>query len=186
MEKLVKEAVETAKRKDLLKSGHLKRVNVDTTVREKAVAFPTDARLYHKMRRALVRVAKREGIELRQSFERLSKKVLQRQGGYSHARQMKRATRETKRLRIHLGRVLRDLRRKIQKPDGVWQDLFLLPERVLGQQRSDHNKVYSIHALEVESISKGKVHKPYEVGCKVALVTTSRDNWVVAAIGGLL
>jgi IS5 family transposase len=95
MEKLLKETVETAKREGLMKARHLELVNVDTTVQEKAVAFPTDARLYHKMRRVLVRMAKREGIELRQSFERLSKRALQMQGRYSHARQMKRAKRET-------------------------------------------------------------------------------------------
>ena len=180
MEKLLKETIETAKREGLMKAGHLERVNVDTTVQEKAVAFPTDARLYHKMRRALVRMAKREGIELRQSFDRLSKKALQMQGRYSHARQMKRAKRETKKLRVYLGRVVRDLQRKCPKPDEVLQNLFSLANRILGQQRADHNKVYSIHAPEVECISKGKVHKRYEFGCKVALVTTSKENWVVA------
>jgi IS5 family transposase len=180
MEKLLKETVDTAKRKHFLKPSHLERVNVDTTVQEKAVAFPTDARLYHKMRRGLVRVAKREGIELRQSFERLSKRALQMQGRYSHARQMKRAKRETKKLRVYLGRVVRDLQRKCPKPGEVLQNLFSLANRILGQQRADHNKVYSIHAPEVECISKGKVHKRYEFGCKVALVTTSKENWVVA------
>jgi len=180
MEKLLKETIETAKRKGRVKARHLERVNVDTTVQEKAVAFPTDARLYHKMRRALVRRAKREGIELRQSFERLSKRALQMQGRYSHARQMKRARRETKRLRVYLGRVLRDLQRKCPDGGGVWQHLFSLANRILGQQRADHNKVYSIHAPEVECISKGKVHKRYEFGCKVGVVTTSRGNWVVA------
>src|SRR4030042_5965344 len=104
MGKLLKETGETAKRKRLLKASHLGRVNVDTTVQEKAVAFPTDARLYHKMRRALVRVAKREGIELRQGFEGLSKGALKMRGRYSHARQMKRAKRETKTLRVSCGR----------------------------------------------------------------------------------
>jgi len=179
MEKLLKETIEMAKRKGLMKARHLERVNVDTTVQEKAVAFPTDARLYHKMRRALVRMAKREGIELRQSFERLSKRALQMQGRYSHARQMKRARRETKKLRVYLGRVLRDLQRKCPNGGGVWQHLFSLANRILGQQRTDHNKVYSIHAPEVECISKGKVHKRYEFGCKVGVVTTSRGNWVV-------
>jgi len=121
MEKLLKETVETAKRGRFLKARHLERVNVDTTVREKEVAFPTDARLYHKMRRVLVRVAKREGIALRQSFERLSKRALQMQGRYSHARQMKRAKRETKKLRVYLGRVLRDIERKCSKPGEVLQ-----------------------------------------------------------------
>jgi IS5 family transposase len=179
MEKLLKETVETAKREGLMKARHLERVNVDTTVQEKAVAFPTDARLYHKMRRVLVRVPKREGIELRQSFERLSKRVLQMQGRYSHARQMKRAKRETKKLRVYLGRVLRDLQRKCPKPGEVLQHLFSIANRILEQQKTDHHKVYSIHAPEVECISKGKVHKRYEFGCKVALVTTSKENWVV-------
>ena len=128
MEKLLKETVETAKREGLMKARHLERVNVDTTVQEKAVAFPTDARLYHKMRRVLVRMAKREGIELRQSFERLSKRALQMQGRYSHARQMKRAKRETKKLRVYLGRVLRDLQRKCPNAGGVWQHLFSIGE----------------------------------------------------------
>lgn len=179
MEKLLKETVETAKREGLMKARHLERVNVDTTVQEKAVAFPTDARLYHKMRRVLVRVAKREGIELRQSFERLSKRALQMQGRYSHARQMKRAKRETKKLRVYLGRVLRDLQRKCPKPGEVLQHLFSIANRILEQQKTDHHKVYSIRAPEVECISKGKVHKRYEFGCKVALVTTSKENWVV-------
>ena len=179
MEKLLKETVETAKRKGLMKARHLERVNVDTTVQEKAVAFPTDARLYHKMRRALVRMAKREGIELRQSFERLGKRALQMQGRYSHARQMKRAKRETRKLRVYLGRVLRDLQRKCPNAGGVWQHLFSIANRIMGQQRADHHKLYSIHAPEVECISKGKVHKRYEFGCKVAVVSTSRENWVV-------
>jgi IS5 family transposase len=130
MEKLLKETVETAKRRRFLKAGHVGRVNVDTTVQEKVVAFPTDARLYHKMRRVLVRMAKREGIELRQSFERLSKRALQMQGRYSHARQMKRAKRETKKLRVYLGRVLRDLQRKCPNVGGVWQHLLSISQLV--------------------------------------------------------
>jgi hypothetical protein len=51
-------------------------VNVYTAVQEKAVAFPTDARPYHKARAALVRTAKRLGIPLRQSYERVSKLAL--------------------------------------------------------------------------------------------------------------
>jgi IS5 family transposase len=98
MEKLLQETIETAKRGKLIKRVHLRRVNVDTTVQEKAIAFPTDARLYHKMRKALVRSAKERDIVLRQSYERLGKKALLQQGRYSHARQSKKAARETRRL----------------------------------------------------------------------------------------
>ena len=52
-------------------------------------------------------------------------------------------------------------------------------QRIFRQQRHDTKKVYSVHAPEVECIAKGKAHKPYEFGCKVAVVTTSKSNWVV-------
>lgn len=179
MEKLLKQTLETAKRKKLLKENHMKRVNVDTTVQEKAIAFPTDARLYHKMRDRLVKEAEARGIELRQNYRRLSKKALQRQGNYGHAKQMKRAKRETKKLKIYLGRVIRDIERKGPKPDDTLKELLYLAKRIHDQERHDTNKVYSVHAPEVECISKGKAHKRYEFGCKVTLVTTSKDNWIV-------
>ena len=88
-------------------------MNVDTTVQDKAIAFPTDARLYHKARGALVRMAQGMGIALRQSYARLSKAALARHGRYAHARQMQRAKREQKRLKTYLGRVIRDIERKL-------------------------------------------------------------------------
>lgn len=179
MEKLLRESIETAKRGKLLNRTHLRRVNVDTTVQEKAIAFPTDARLYHKMRKTLVSKAKERGIALRQSYERVGKRALQRQGNYSHARQKQRAARQTRRLKTYLGRVIRDIERKCSKKDADLWNLLSLASRLYRQQRNDKNKLYSVHATEVECISKGKVHKKYEFGCKVSAVSTSRDNWVV-------
>ena len=155
------------------------RVNVDTTVQEKAIAYPTDARLYDKMRRRLVREAGEQGIELRQSYVRLGKRALAKQGRYGHAKQMKRARRETRRLKTYLGSVLRDMQRKVAAPDSALQEVFALAERLLAQKRSDKNKLYAVHAPEVECIAKGKAHKRYEFGCKVSVVTTSKKNWVV-------
>src|SRR5205085_8315282 len=116
VEKLLTETLSTAKREQALRGSEVKRVHVDTTVQEKAVAFPTDARLYHKARRALVRMAKAAGIALRQTYVRLGRQALARQGRYAQARQMKRARRETKRLRQYLGGVIRDIRRKCPRP----------------------------------------------------------------------
>ena len=179
VEKLLTETLSMAKREQVLRESEIKRVNVDTTVQEKAIAFPTDARLYHKARRALVRAAKAIGIQLRQTYVRLGKQALARQGRYAQARQMKRARRETKRLRLFLGRVIRDIRRKCPKPVPTLKALLERSERILRQQRHDTGKLYSVHAPEVECIAKGKAHKPYEFGCKVAVVTTSKSNWVV-------
>jgi IS5 family transposase len=179
VEKLLTETLSTAKREGALGEREIKRVNVDTTVQEKAIAFPTDARLYHKARRALVRASTGAGICLRQTYVRLGQQALARQGRYAHARQMKRARRETKRLRQYLGRVIRDIRRKCPHPAPALRSLLERSERIFRQQRHDTKKLYSVHAPEVECIAKGKAHKPYEFGCKVAVVTTSKSNWVV-------
>jgi transposase, IS5 family len=179
MEQLLTETLSTAKRERALKESEIKRVHVDTTVQAKAIAFPTDARLYHKARRALVRAAQAAGINLRQSYARLGHRALARQGRYVQARQMKRARRETKRLRLYLGRVLRDIRRKCPQPGPRLKLLLERAERILRQQRHDTRKLYSVHAPEVECIAKGKAQKPYEFGCKVAVVTTAQTNWVV-------
>ncbi|BCT69125.1 IS5 family transposase [Nitrosospira sp. NRS527] len=161
-------------------------VNVDTTVQDKAIAFPTDARLYHKARGALVRLAKQRGIDLRQSYERVSKRALMMNGRYAHARQMRRAKREQKRLRTCLGRVIRDIERKVvlQQTEAGQEHaelkrLLEIAKRIHAQQRHDKGKVYSVHAPEVECIAKGKAHKPYEFGVKVGVVSTSKESFVV-------
>jgi IS5 family transposase len=179
MTKLLQETIETAKRRGVIGRSEMKRVNVDTTVQEKAIQFPTDARLYHKMRKVLVREAGERGIKLRQSYCRVSKRSLMKQGQYAHAQQMKRARKETKRLKIYLGRVVRDIGRKLPRPDEGMSELLSMAHRLLAQKREDTNKLYSLHAPETECISKGKAHKKYEFGCKVSLVTTSRKGWVV-------
>lgn len=179
MEKLLQGTIETAKNKEYVTEKHLERVNVDTTVQEKAIAFPTDARLYHKARRILIRLAKRAGIELRQTYERLGKRALIMQGRYSHARQTKRAKREQKKLRLYLGRVIRDIERKCPEPEGLLATMVERAKQIFGQKRNDSNKLYSMQAPEVECIAKGKAHKKYEFGCKVSLVSTSENSWIV-------
>jgi transposase, IS5 family len=72
-EKMLKELLAAAQREAVLAATEIKRVNVDTTVQEKAIAFPTDVRLYHKARQALVRVARSCNVKLRQSYVRLGK-----------------------------------------------------------------------------------------------------------------
>lgn len=62
----------------------------NSTVQEKAVRYPTDARLYDRMRERLVKSARKNGVELRQTYERVGKKVLRSQSGYAKANQFKR------------------------------------------------------------------------------------------------
>ncbi|MBC8554057.1 MAG: IS5 family transposase, partial [Candidatus Brocadiales bacterium] len=182
MEKLLGETIRTGLEIGALKKTSMKKLNVDTTVQEKAISFPTDANLYHRMREKLVEMSKEHGIKLRQSYKFKSKYSLLMRGRYSHARQMRRSNKELRRLRTYLGRVIRDIERKIEGRDEL-SDMFSVPlslaQRILNQKRQDKNKVYSIHAPEVECISKGKAHKKYEFGCKVSVTATSKECFIV-------
>ena len=168
-----------------VRASSLERVIVDTTVQEKAIAYPTDSRLYNRSRERLVKLAVDQGLHLRQSYQRLGPRALMQAGRYAHARQMRRAGREIKRLKTYLGRVVRDIVRKIAtRPElqPVFQTELALAERLLVQKRQDKNKLYSLHAPEVECISKGKAHKKFEFGVKVSVASTNRDNFVVGML----
>jgi IS5 family transposase len=180
-EKLLKETIKAGLKLKAVKSFQLKRINIDTTVQEKEIRFPTDARLYDRARQRLVDLAKDRQINLRQNYNRKSKQMLYWQSRYSHARQMKRAKACTRKLRNYLGRVLRDIDRNYPDPDRQLQSLMDIGTRIYHQQRNDKNKIYSVHAPEVECISKGKAHKRYEFGCKVSVAATSRGGWFVGA-----
>lgn len=185
-EQLLGQIIQTAMRTAVLKPKEIERVNVDTTVQEKAVAFPTDARLYNQARTTLVREARKRGIKLRQSYVRVGQYAFFKQSRYRVSKQLKRARKYTRKLRTYLGRMIRDIERKLPQPDAEMAELLNRAKRIEQQQRSDANKIYSMHAPEVECIAKGKVHKRYEFGCKVVLVTTSASNWIVgtAAVHG--
>jgi IS5 family transposase len=186
LEKLLEATIHTALAMKAIRPQEFEKVNVDTTVQEKAIAFPTDARLYHKMRAALVRRAKSLGLALRQNYRFKGKRLLAKQGRYAHARQMKRAAKMTRQLKTILGRVVRDIERKAGKIQGQIADeplreLVALAERLLEQTRTSKNKIYSVHAPEVVCIAKGKAHKRYEFGCKASVAATSKSNWIVGA-----
>src|SRR5207253_7615996 len=178
---LLQESLSIAVKIDAVKPAELAEVIIDTTVEPKNVMFPTDARLLNRAREILVRLAKKHGVELRQSYARVGKFALIRHQRYAHAKQFKRANRALKTLKTYLGRVIRDMDRKIA--DDVWlkemvfKDILSLSRRVREQkQRQRGPKVYSLHAPEVECIGKGKAHRPYEFGVKVSVATTLRHS----------
>jgi len=180
-EELLKETLSAGLKMKAVKAYQLKRVNVDTTVQEKDIRFPTDARLYDRSRQRLVDAAKSRGIKIRQNYNRLSKRLLAQQSRYSHARQMKRSKKCIRKMRTYLGRVIRDIERNCPEPDLELKSLLEISTRIHQQQRTDKNKVYSVHEPSVECISKGKAHKRYEFGCKVSVAATSKGGWIVGA-----
>jgi len=176
LQALLQESLSVAARTDALKPSELSRVIVDTTVQPKNVMFPTDAKLLNRAREIVVRLAKKHGVELRQSYARVGKFALIQHQRYAHAKQFQRANKSLKKLRTYLGRVIRDVGRKIEGDEEL-QALFartLTLARTVRDQRQRQRgyKVYSLHAPEVECIGKGKAHKPYEFGVKVSVATT--------------
>jgi IS5 family transposase len=172
---LIQESLSVAHKTGALATRDLERVVVDTTVQPKAIAHPTDARLCHRALEKLVDLARRNDVPLRQSYRRVAKRAAIMVGRYTHAHQFKRARRELKFLRIRLGRVIRDIRRKIACHDALTErfaDLLALATRVRFQDHRQRGpKVYALHAPEVECIGKGKARAPYEFGCKVSIAT---------------
>jgi len=183
VEELLAQTIETARREGLVKRKSLERITVDTTVQEKAITYPTDAKLYARAIRNLGKEARRHGIPLRQSFARKAPETLLRVNRYAKAKQMKRKRRATRQLKTYLGRLTRDIERKlVDAPESATTALrpqLRKARRLLEQTRKDPDKLLAWHAPEVEVIGKGKVAKPWEFGVKVSVAVTNRESFVV-------
>ena len=85
-----------------------------------------------------------------------------------------------RRMRTWLGRLARDIARKIAGAAETVRAAFATPlERIaqlLRQRRDDRGreKIYALHAPEVECIGKGKARTRFEFGVKVSVATTNR------------
>jgi IS5 family transposase len=200
LEQLLKFTIQTAVEIKAIKPAELERVIVDSTVQEKAIAHPVDSRLLEIARYKVVKAAKAAGIALKQTFAAEGKELRRKAGGYAHAKQFKRLKKVVKRQRTILGVVMREVQRKLDTqaqtiaaggaPDkqpagatalGALKTLLERAERIRTQQRHDKNKLYALHAPEVECIGKGKARKPYEFGVKVSLAVTHKQGLMVGA-----
>ena len=174
---LLAESLRVAHQSGALHIRDLARVTVDTTVQPKNITFPTDAKLLHAAIKGLNRLARRHGVALRQSYLRLAKRAAMMAGRYTHAKQFNRHHRELRFLRTRLGRLIRDIRRKIKGRDPVeaaFQEALARASQIRSQQQRQRGwKLYSFHASEVECIGKGKARAPYEFGVKVSITATN-------------
>jgi IS5 family transposase len=188
VEALLKATIDAAVGAKSIRPSEFERVIVDTTVQEKAIAFPVDSRLLEIARHKVVRAAKSAGIVLKQTFVREGKSLRRRAGGYAHARQFKRLGKVIKRQRTVLGILLREVERKLALATtgsaavlDRLRSVMERAERIRTQHPKDKKKLYAMHAPEVECISKGKAHKRYEFGVKASLAITHRSGLIVGA-----
>jgi IS5 family transposase len=178
LEVLLQESLRVAHDTGALKKDDLARISVDTTVQPKNVTHPTDAKLMLTAIQQLAKLAKAHGVKLRQSYLRVAKHAALMAGRYAHAKQFKRCNRKLRFLRTRLGRLIRDIRRKIDDDEQL-KEVFAVPLSKATQIRRQRQqqrgwKLYSWHAPETECIGKGKAHRPYEFGVKVSIATTNR------------
>ncbi len=189
LEQLFKVTIETAVHMGAVQPQELERIIVDTTVQEKAIAHPVDSRLLEIARHKVVSSAKRAGIKLKQTYAKEGKTLRRKAGGYAHAKQFKRMHKVIKRQRTILGVIMRQVQRQLDAPGCVGSvkavselQLWLQrAQRIYTQKRNDKNKLYALHAPEVECIGKGKARKPYEFGVKVSLAVTHKQGLMVGA-----
>ena len=178
LELLLAETVEAARRGGAVAEKHLRRVTIDTTVQPKAVTHPTDSKLLHRGIETLARLARRHRIKLRQSYLRVARRARREAAKLIHSGRPRQAERQVRHLRTWLGRLLRDVGRKIAgnaAAEAAFAGPLGLVARLLRQRREDRgrDKLYSLHAPEVECIGKGKAQARYEFGVKVSLATNA-------------
>ncbi|WP_288376846.1 IS5 family transposase [uncultured Chryseobacterium sp.] len=157
-------------------------VQVDTTVQEKNITFPTDAKLAKKVIDNCVKIAEKEGVIQRQSYRRVSKQLLREAYFGHHPRRQKKASMARKKLRTIGKRVLRELERKL--PADILKDyhpIFSIYLKALTQEKTTKDKIYSLHEPHVACIAKGKSGKNYEFGTKVAVVR-GRKTGVITSV----
>ena len=180
-ETLLAETLKAGLKVKAIKPSQLKRVNVDTTVQEKNIRHPTDTRLYDRARERLVKEAAKHGVKLRQTYARMAKRAIFMQSRYAHTRKAKMAAGETRKLRTWLGRVVREIERKVPRPWTKLADLLSIARRIHEQGKGGKGRIYSVHEPHVECIAKGKAGKKWEFGCKTSFVATSKGGWILGA-----
>jgi len=165
------------------KESEEKQVIIDTTVQEKNVTYPTDGKLAIKMIHQLLRIAKKEQIQLRRTYikeiriHRISLRF------FRHPKKIKKARSAMKRLKTIVGVLMRDISRNLtDKQLETYKETFELFTKVTQQKMKDSNKVYSLHERHIYVIAKGKDHKKYEYGTKASLVTTMKGNLIIGAV----
>lgn len=158
-------------------------VCIDSTVQEKNVTFPTDAKQYRKIIVRVVKLAKHEGLSLTRTYSKEVKALKLQTRFAGHPANRKKARKATKRLKTIAGRLVREVTRTLSELQlAQHQDDLDLYQRMLNQKRGDKNKLYSLHEPHIYCMSKGKEHKKYEFGTKVSIAKTRDSNIILGAM----
>jgi IS5 family transposase len=166
------------------KEAQEKEVLIDSTVQEKNITYPTDAKLHSRIIKKVNKIANEEGIKLRQTYTRKLKQLMIDQRFHNHPKRKKKARAALRKIKMIAGRQVRDLERQLNSEQKLrYKDLLIILNKILAQKKGDKNKIYSIHEPQVRCIAKGKEAKKFEFGNKSGIVVTKTSKIVVGAIG---
>ena len=161
--------------------AHEDKVKVDTTVQEKNITFPTDAKLHKKIIAKCRSIAEKERTKVRRTYTRTIKELSVDQRFRNHPKNHGKAKKADKRIKTIAGVLVRELERQLPEKSIYQKDLDLY-KQVLAQKKNDKNKIYSLHEPHVNCIAKGKEHKKYEFGNKVSICMTENTGVIVGAL----
>ena len=145
---------------------------IDSTVQEKNVTYPTDAKLHKKIIGKVLKIVKELNLPMRQSYTFVLKGIYRDQRFRNHPKNRRKAIKADKRLRTIAGRLVRELERNLGQ-NRQHDELLSIFKKILLQRRNSSHKIYSIHEPEVQCISKGKEQKKYEFGNKVSIIRSA-------------
>ena len=145
---------------------------IDSTVQEKNVTYPTDAKLHKKIIGKVLKIVKELNLPMRQSYTFVLKGIYRDQRFRNHPKNRRKAIKADKRLRTIAGRLVRELERNLGQ-NRQHDELLSIFKKILLQRRNSPHKIYSIHEPEVQCISKGKEQKKYEFGNKVSIIRSA-------------
>lgn len=181
VEKILEVSIKIQPGKDRRRAMEM--IAIDTTAQEKNITYPTDVKLRKKIIENCKKIAKKEGIQLRQSYTRTVKGLMFKQRFAHHPKNYQKAEKAKRRLRTIAGRLVRELRRKLHESQlPKYRERLDLYERVLAQKKQDSQKIYSLHEPDVACIAKGKVAKKYEFGSKVSVAMSKEENIVFGVV----
>ena len=167
MEIILAESIRVNTDKD--DEDHFDTAFIDSTVQQKNITYPTDAKLHKKIIKNVLKIVHDKSLPLRQSYTRTLKGIYRAQRFRNHPKNRKKALKADRQLKTIAGRLVRELERNLEGRNG-YEKMFELYYKVLSQNRKSKNKIYSLHEPDVVCISKGKEHKKYEFGNKVSIL----------------
>ena len=159
-------------------------IQIDTTVQEKNITFPTDTKLHKKIIEKCWTLAEMENIKLRQSYKRTIRQLMLEQRNRTHPKRKKKATAASRKIKTIAGRLVRDVERKLPEHALAFHKNKLgFYHKILEQQKDTKDKIYSLHEPDVKCIAKGKEAKKYEFGNKSSIAKTRKSGIIVGALG---